>query len=266
MRDACRAGIDVRHWHWPTAAPLDGSCCSPALPPSAPCRSPIAAAFGAVLLLGIVGAWLPGTRTRQYLHVVMAAQLQQQQQGRPVLDSESSGDGSVRNPILPHLPDPFLLQWEGRWYAYGSVGNSSDGSPMEPGYQIGFRVFVGDANMANWTDGGMVLSPPPDGSMGVEEFWAPEIIVNGGKFYMSYTASTEATNQAHTKQRIWIAVANKPTGPFQYHAGPMRDEWMLDSHIFEDDGLLYMYFGCAGRKIRVLAHFLALNRLLARGG
>lgn len=192
-------------------------------------RQPIAAAFGLALLLGVLGAALPGTHGRSSFHLAGAS-------GSSAGARFPRGGGWVRNPLLPHLPDPFLLEWEGKWYAYGSVGNGS-GGPGTDGYQIGFRVWVGSPDMRNWTDGGLALTPDGAGRMGREEFWAPELYVRGKDIFMTYTA----------KQRLYIARAAHPAGPFEYHAGPLRDEWMIDSHVFEDDnGTLYMYFGYWG--------------------
>eukprot|EP00887_Chlorella_sp_A99_P006615 scaffold3.g6615.t1 len=194
-------------------------------------RQPIAAAFGLALLLGVLGAALPGTHGRSSFHLAGAS-------GSSAGARFPRGGGWVRNPLLPHLPDPFLLEWEGKWYAYGSVGNGS-GGPGTDGYQIGFRVWVGSPDMRNWTDGGLALTPDGAGRMGREEFWAPELYVSAA------AACRQRWRRGLAAARV--CADRLAAGALRSLSGPLRDEWMIDSHVFEDDnGTLYMYFGYWG--------------------
>ena len=163
------------------------------------------ALFGVATLLGFIGIYVdrPSGHAR---HLAALSSLAQPPREK----------GMVRNPVLPHNPDPFVLEWEGKWYAYGSVGNST-GGPTSEGYQIGFRVMVGSEDMQHWEDGGMVLIPPANHSMGNDSFWAPELLVKDGVIYMAYSAG----------HHIYMAKAAHPKGPFTYHAGPLDEQWWV---------------------------------------
>ncbi len=115
--------------------------------------------------------------------------------------------------------DPFVLLWEGKYYLYST--NCRDG----------YHVFVSD-DLATWEDKGYCLKA--EDVKGDRGFWAPEITVRDGKFYMVYIAN----------EHLGIAVADNPLGPFKQE----KKEWLnekneIDGHFFvDDDGTTYLYF------------------------
>lgn len=127
-------------------------------------------------------------------------------------------EGYYLNPLVLGA-DPFLLVHEGKYYLYST--NSSEG----------FRVFVSD-DCASWTDGGLALSK--DDVMGDKGFWAPEITVKDGKFYMVYVAN----------EHLGVAVADSPLGPFvQKEKRWLSERNAIDGHFFiDDDGTAYLYY------------------------
>ena len=70
--------------------------------------------------------------------------------------------------------------------------------------------------------------------MGEDRFWAPEIIVRNGKFYMVYAS----------EEHLAIATSDSPLGPFTQR----EKKWLIagkaiDGHFFlDDDGTLWLYY------------------------
>lgn len=123
------------------------------------------------------------------------------------------------------LGDPFILLWEGKYYAYGTYAAD------------GIAVYVSD-DLERW-------SIPAGAANGLalhkndvwadRWFWAPEVYVVNGKFYMYYSAD----------EHICVAVADSPLGPFvqQVQQPMLADEKAIDNSLFrDDDGKNYLFF------------------------
>ena len=77
---------------------------------------------------------------------------------------------SYQNPVFDgYLADPFVLHYEGHYYAYGTSSLSPDG--------WAFPVLY-SADLVHWQQHGWSLIPP-----GGDEFWAPEVAYRDGIFY-----------------------------------------------------------------------------------
>ena len=121
--------------------------------------------------------------------------------------------------------DPFILLWEGKYYAYGTF--SPDG----------IAVYVSD-DLQTWTvptgvANGLALNKAE--VWGDRWFWAPEVYAVNGKFYMYYSAD----------EHICVATSNSPLGPFrQKIKKPMlENEKSIDNSLFiDDDGTPYLFF------------------------
>ncbi|TDS17320.1 glycoside hydrolase family 43 protein [Sphingobacterium paludis] len=120
------------------------------------------------------------------------------------------------------LADPFILQHDNRYFAYGT---SSDD---------GFEVYQSD-NLQSWTKHKQLLLKKED-SYGNKWFWAPEVYYHPktAKFHLFYSA----------EEHICVAMADSPLGPFkQVDKKPMRAEKGIDSSLFiDEDGKAYLYF------------------------
>ena len=121
--------------------------------------------------------------------------------------------------------DPFILLWEGKYYAYGT--QSPDG----------IAIYVSD-DLKSWE-----IPPSAKGGLALNKadvwadrwFWAPEIYHIKGKFYMYYSAD----------EHICVATSDSPTGPFRQEVQqPMiSDEKCIDNSLFIDDnGKPYLFF------------------------
>ena len=122
------------------------------------------------------------------------------------------------------LADPTIFQDKGKYYLYGT------------GSKDGFPVYESD-NLKSWkpvkgvTDNLALRRGDAFGSGG---FWAPQIIVYKGTYYMAYTAD----------EHIAIARASSPVGPFKQETlsalsgtGKQIDPFIF----FDDDGKVYLY-------------------------
>lgn len=128
-----------------------------------------------------------------------------------------------------NIRDPFVLPYEGKYYMYGS----------RVGEQKGFDVYVSE-NLKIWSEPKSVFESF-DGFWGETDFWAPEVHVYQGRFYMF--ASFKGSN---TCRGTAILVSDSPEGPFVEHsdgAVTPADWGCLDGTFYiSSDGKPYMVF------------------------
>lgn len=125
------------------------------------------------------------------------------------------------------LADPFILEHDGIYYAYGTR------------YRTGVAVYC-SSDLVNWegpcgrAPHGLALHR--DDSWGGKNFWAPEVYSTDSGFVMTYSV------EEHTA----LAYADDPRGPFKQtepHGVYFPDFTNIDSHIFiDDDGQAYLYW------------------------
>ena len=132
-----------------------------------------------------------------------------------------NSDFTYTNPVFGNSPDPFVLQYNGVYYLYGTNRPS-----------LGFEVFT-STDLVNWESAGMCAEKGE--ILGNDWFWAPEVYEMDGKFYMLYTA----------EEHLAIAASDSPTGPFIKTSDEfiISDFRAIDGNIlFDDDGNKYLYF------------------------
>jgi len=147
------------------------------------------------------------------------------------------------NPVLEgYYADPEILYSEknGKYYIYPTT----DGFDNWSGYY--FKVFSSD-NMVGWKDEGIILNLKKDVSWADRNAWAPCIvekkIAGVYKYFFYFTAA----------QKIGVAVADNPTGPFRDIGKPLIDfkpegvhgGQQIDPDVFTDPvtGKSYLYWG-----------------------
>ncbi|PJB65608.1 MAG: glycosidase [Anaerolineae bacterium CG_4_9_14_3_um_filter_57_17] len=137
---------------------------------------------------------------------------------------------TYQNPIpIKNIGDPFVLRApDGTYYCYATSAPD------------GFKAWT-SSDLVHWADIGYVYKRRED-SWGESDFWAPEVMMYGGKYFMHYSARW-GKNQS---LRIGVAVADLPTGPFvDAFNHPMFDFGYaaIDGHVFfDDDGRKYFYY------------------------
>lgn len=150
---------------------------------------------------------------------------------------------TANNPVLEgYYADPDILYSEKtkRYYIYPT----SDGFTGWSGYY--FKTFSSD-NLKDWKDEGVILDLKKDVSWADRNAWAPCIIekkVKGNyKYYYYFSAA----------QKIGVAVADNPTGPFvdsgkvliDFKPEGVKDGQEIDPEVFTDPktGKSYLYWG-----------------------
>lgn len=150
---------------------------------------------------------------------------------------------TANNPVLEgYYADPDILYSEKtkRYYIYPT----SDGFTGWSGYY--FKTFSSD-NLKDWKDEGVILDLKKDVSWADRNAWAPCIIekkVKGKyKYYYYFSAA----------QKIGVAVADNPTGPFvdsgkaliDFKPEGIKDGQEIDPEVFADPktGKSYLYWG-----------------------
>ncbi|HEU4753099.1 MAG TPA: glycoside hydrolase family 43 protein, partial [Armatimonadota bacterium] len=135
------------------------------------------------------------------------------------------------NPLYDgDFPDPFVLRFNGRYYAYGT-GFAHDG-----------RCFpmLTSEDLVRWEPRGGALERLD--LPGTECYWAPEVAYHDGRFYLYYATGHEDNPDHHLR----VAVAEHPLGPWR-DAGlnlTPHEIFAIDAHPFRDprDGQWYLYY------------------------
>lgn len=120
--------------------------------------------------------------------------------------------------------DPFVLVYDNRYYLYGTRVETCWG------YADGFDVQVSE-DMIHWSEKTEVFHN--DGSFWADQnYWAPEVHVYQGKFYMLASFKKEGMSRG-----TQILMADSPMGPFiPISEGPVTPKgWeCLDGTLFVD--------------------------------
>lgn len=133
-----------------------------------------------------------------------------------------------------NLRDPFVLYEKGHYYLYGTRGQTAFTKNAD-----GFDVYT-SRNLVDW-EGPTECFHRPDGFWATRNFWAPEVHVYEGAYYMFATF-------ADSGKRLGTAIlrANSPMGPFApWSEGTITPEdWRCLDGTFhvEEDGSPYMIF------------------------
>ena len=124
-----------------------------------------------------------------------------------------------------NIRDPFVLPWEGKYYLYGTRG------PTCWGRADGFDVYVSD-DLRDW-DGPRVCFHN-DGSFWADRnYWAPEVHVYRGAFYMFASFKS-----LFRRRGTAILRSDSPLGPFvPWSDGPVTPgDWECLDGTFHLDG------------------------------
>ncbi|WP_171972449.1 glycoside hydrolase family 43 protein [Mucilaginibacter polytrichastri] len=153
---------------------------------------------------------------------------------------------SFRNPIIQDttiaMRDHFIIRVGNKWYCTGSS------LPVWTGPNPGVRLLVSDDlvhwKQQSWLIDASKLSPecPYNG-----RFWAPEIHLIKGKFWLTVNSGKVTTQdpKGMANHNIWLFSADNVTGPYKLVNGPLTPQYNNDATLFEDsDGQVYLY--CSG--------------------
>lgn len=133
-----------------------------------------------------------------------------------------------------HIRDPFILNENGTYYLYGTRG------PTCWGEQDGIDGYTSQ-DLENW-EGPFEVFHKPEGFRADRCYWAPEVHVYKGAYYMFATFD----NSVIRKKGTMILKADTPLGPYQIHsegkATPENWNCLDGTFYISKDGRPYMIF------------------------
>jgi len=133
----------------------------------------------------------------------------------------SLADIQIRDPFVLTVPD------EGAYYLFGSTDADIWHPPA-----TGFDCYR-STDLEAW-EGPTPAFRPPAGFWSDRNYWAPEVHLHGGRFFMFATFTAEGRRRG-----TQILVADAPAGPYApWSDGPVtpRDWECLDGTLHVDDG------------------------------
>ncbi|WP_224997865.1 family 43 glycosylhydrolase [Cesiribacter sp. SM1] len=138
----------------------------------------------------------------------------------------SSTAVTYQNPVLPgDFADPSVVRVGDDYWA---TATSSEWAPLYP--------LLHSTNLVDWEIRGHVF-PEKLPDWAEAHFWAPEIVYEGGTYYIYYTAKKKGGNLC-----VGVASASNPTGPYTDH-GPLvcQEVGSIDGFpIRDENGDLYL--------------------------
>ncbi|GAB2021477.1 glycoside hydrolase family 43 protein [Pseudolactococcus yaeyamensis] len=129
-----------------------------------------------------------------------------------------------------NIRDPYVLAFEGTYYLYGTRGYNCWEQPKDL-TTLGFDVYTSQ-DLINWQAPQEIFRYEA-GFWGQQNFWAPEVHVYQGKFYLFATFTGP-----NVKRGTQVLKSDSPLGPFiPYSKGALtpKDWECLDGTLFVDE-------------------------------
>ena len=161
--------------------------------------------------------------------------------------------GSFANPVLDaDFPDPAVLKApDGNYYAYAT-------QTQRDGKWINIQL-ARSADLVHWDYVGDALPAKPGWAATTQDFWAPDVVRDGGRYIMYYSAKPDTSDERHGLC-LGAATAASPLGPFVDMGRPLQcgpGFVNIDPMAFDDPAtgkrLLYWGSGFAPIKVQELA-------------
>ena len=154
----------------------------------------------------------------------------------------------AQNPIIRDnfTADPSAHVFNGRVYLYPShdIPAPYDYNRKDWFCMADYHVYSSD-NLVDWVDHGVIVDQTyvPWVNTRSYSMWAPDCNVKDGKYYFYFPANN----------RIGLATADQPYGPFRVEEQPIQGANGIDPCIFiDDDGTPYLIWSGMGMRIAKL--------------
>jgi beta-xylosidase len=128
------------------------------------------------------------------------------------------------NPVIPgDFPDPSVIRVGRDFYATATTGGWSPHFPL-----------LHSTDLINWRIVGAIFKEKPAWAKG--DFWAPEITVDKGRFFVYYTARRDEGKNKKGTLCVAVATSEKPDGPYT-DRGPLVCQEMgsIDAFFVRDE-------------------------------
>jgi arabinan endo-1,5-alpha-L-arabinosidase len=156
---------------------------------------------------------------------------------------------SYANPVLDaDFPDPTVIQApDGFYYGYAT-------QTERDGKWVNIQV-ARSADLVHWDDLGDALPTKPGWASTTQDFWAPDVVRDGARYIMYYSAKPDASTERHSLC-LAIATASSPAGPFVDIGHPLQcgETFVnIDPMAFDDPatGRRLLYWGSGFKPIKV---------------
>lgn len=163
----------------------------------------------------------------------------------------------IRNPNFNSetgsIRDPMIVSHEGKYYM------TATSPEFFRGDNPGVKIWLSE-DLVSWRFVTLAVdrSSLPDDSPCKDRFWAPELFIYGGKYYLTFNAMNEAQAVAeehigdhdfYYRMRSFVAVSDRIDGEYKLYPEPLIDEGVLtnDAHLFaDDDGTVWLFYTLGG--------------------
>ena len=135
-----------------------------------------------------------------------------------------------------NIRDPFILTYGGKYYMYGTRAKNTWHEEIHDGY--GFDVYE-SCDLVDWSEPISIFEATDD-YWGKYQFWAPEVHLYKGKFYLLASFNSDTTHRGTA-----ILVCDTPNGkfaPLSNGAVTPKDWECLDGTLYVEDETPYMVF------------------------
>ena len=153
------------------------------------------------------------------------------------------------NPVLDaDFPDPAVLKApDGFYYAYAT-------QTERDGKWVNLQV-ARSRDLVHWDHLGDALAAKPTWASKTQDFWAPDVIRDGGRYVMYYSAKPDGSDERHGLC-LGVATATQPQGPFTDMGHPLQcgEGFVnIDPMAFDDPatGKRLLYWGSGFEPIKV---------------
>ncbi len=119
------------------------------------------------------------------------------------------------NPVLDaDFPDPTVIKApDGSYYGYAT-------QTQRDGKWVNIQL-ARSADLVHWDYLGDALLAKPRWAAATQDFWAPDVIRDGARYIMYYSAKPDTSDERHGLC-LGVATANSPLGPFVDIGHPLQ--------------------------------------------
>jgi arabinan endo-1,5-alpha-L-arabinosidase len=153
------------------------------------------------------------------------------------------------NPVLDgDFPDPTVIRApDGSYYAYATQSERN-------GRMLNIQV-AHSSDLMHWQHLGDALPTKPGWASKTQDFWAPHVLRDGGRYIMYYSAKPDTADERHGLC-LAIATSSSPAGPFVDIGSPFKcgEGFVnIDPMVFDDPatGKRLLYWGSGFKPIKV---------------